>query len=100
MQQYELNQNEEPRPELLRLLLTYALDMVDAMNKAEGFSHTSLQVQRVGQFGKDFGNFGDDKKLSVLRKDLMAPFKASKKYSFYWKLRKEMEIQKRFSGKT
>ena len=36
----------------------------------------------------------------MARKDLMAPFKASKKYKFYWRLRKEMEGQKRFSGRT
>lgn len=33
---YEPSLNEEPSPELLRLLLTYALDLVEAMNMAEG----------------------------------------------------------------
>ncbi len=37
------------------------------------------------------GTFGDVGKTSITRKDLMAPFKTSKKYAFYWKLRKEMQ---------
>ena len=46
------------------------------------------------------GTFGDVGKTSITRKDLMAPFKTSKKYAFYWKLRKEMQSQKRFSGQA
>jgi len=33
---YDPSLNSDPSPELLRLLLTYALDLVESMNQAEG----------------------------------------------------------------
>ena len=101
--QYDPNQHEEPKADLMRLLLTYALDMIDAMNNAEGLNRTSLQISILSKLnvGRQIGNYGNDQKAAcALRKDLMAPFKASKKYAFYWKLRDELEARKRFSGKT
>lgn len=100
---YDPASNQEPRADLLRLLLTYALDMVDAMNNAEGLSRKSQQLTRIsrgGACGKLLGSFGEAGNSSITRKDLMAPFKSSKKYAFYWKLRKEMQAAKRFSGTT
>jgi len=40
----------------------------------------------------------DSPKVSLGRRDLMAPFRTSKKYAFYWKLKKEMQSKRRFSG--
>ena len=34
----------------------------------------------------------------MTRKDLMGPFRTSKKYAFYWKLKRDLEANKRFSG--
>ena len=40
---YDPSLNQEPSPELLRLLLTYALDLVEAMNMADGIFKQPLQ---------------------------------------------------------
>ena len=77
--------------------------MVDVMNNAEGISRKSQQQSRIsrnGTCGKLIGSFGDAGNTPQNRKDLMAAFKASKKYAFYWKFKQEMQSQKRFSGTT
>ena len=33
---------------------------------------------------------------TTVRKDLMAPFKNSKKYAFYWRLKQSLDAKKRF----
>ena len=50
--------------------------------------------------GRTIGNYGSDNQTYVPKRDLMASFRNSKKYAFYWRLRKELLQQKRFSGKT
>ena len=102
LSQYDPAQHEEPKADLLRLLLTYALDMLEAMNCADGLSRTAHQLSILSKLnvGRTIGNYGNESKTYVAKRDLMAPFRTSKKYAFYWKLRKELETQKRFSGKT
>ena len=43
-------------------------------------------------------NMRDSPKVSIGRRDLMATFRTSKKYAFYWKLKKELYSKRRFSG--
>ena len=40
----------------------------------------------------------DSPQVSQGRKDLMATFRTSKKYAFYWKLKKELMSKRRFAG--
>eukprot|EP00354_Favella_ehrenbergii_P005895 CAMPEP_0170472322 /NCGR_PEP_ID=MMETSP0123-20130129/14373_1 /TAXON_ID=182087 /ORGANISM="Favella ehrenbergii, Strain Fehren 1" /LENGTH=68 /DNA_ID=CAMNT_0010740517 /DNA_START=480 /DNA_END=686 /DNA_ORIENTATION=- len=67
--------------------------MIDAMNNAEGLARNTLQLSILSKMnvGRTIGNYGNENKTYVARRDLMAPFRSSKKYVFYWKLRKELE---------
>ena len=77
---YEPMLQEEPNPNTLRACLVCAIAMVERMNDSDG-------VYRDMKSGKTLGanilcNMQD-------KKDLIAGFKKSKKYAFYFKAKEE-----------
>ena len=90
---FDPSRHEEPDPQLVKLLLTYCLDMVDAMNNSERVCKQQVRDNKFRTNGVISNNsVGVNKnKISGQRKDIMAPFRTSKKYAFYWRLKREVE---------
>ena len=90
LSRYDPNTESEPPTDLLKLLLTYALDLVETMNNSDGI-YRQPTPQRPQSRGRVLSaSRHDDTRTRInttVRKDLMAPFKASKKYAFYWRLK-------------
>ena len=70
------------------------------MNMAEGIFKQPLQQSRMtsNRVVNGAANMRDSPKVSLGRKDLMATFRQSKKYAFYWRLKKELQTKRRFHG--
>ena len=65
-----------------------ALDLVVVMNNADGLT-------AIGHAKKSSAQACISQ--IIAQKDLLAPFRTKKMYSFFWRFKREMEAQKRFN---
>ena len=74
---FDPERHEEPSPELMKLLLTYCLDMVDVMNSSERVCKNQVRENKFSKSGVMSNNcIGINKnKFTAQARDIMGPFR-------------------------